>query len=137
MAILRLKTAIRTSCVTPILTAIDAGSGAGTIKIYSGTIPADIDTAPSGSNLILAELTFSDPCGTVTDGVLTMGAITQDSSANNTGLARWARILDSTGATVADVDVSSTGGGGTLQLNTVNIVAGGPVLITSFTVTVQ
>lgn len=137
MGLLRLATAIKTACITPLKTAIDAGGAAAGIKIYSGTQPATVADAPTGSNLILAELVFSYPCGTVATGTLTMGAITQDAAANNSGLARWARIFDSTGAAVADVDVSTTGGGGTLQLNTVNIVAGGPVLITAFTIAVQ
>lgn len=135
MAILRLVTALQTSCITPIMTAIDAGSGAGIIEIYNGTIPANANTAVT-TQTKLGTLTFSDPSGSVTSGVFTASAITQDSSADATGTATWARIKDSTGATVCDIDVTSTGGGGVLQLNTVNVVAGGPILITSFTLNV-
>lgn len=135
MAILRLVTALQTSCITPIMTAIDAGSGAGIIEIYNGTIPANANTAVT-TQTKLGTLTFSDPSGSVTSGVFTASAITQDSSADATGTASWARIKDSTGATVCDIDVTSTGGGGVLQLNTVNVVAGGPILITSFTLNV-
>lgn len=135
MAILRLVTALQTSCITPIMTAIDAGSGAGIIEIYNGTIPANANTAVT-TQTKLGTLTFSDPSGSVTSGVFTASAITQDSSADATGTASWARIKDSTGATVCDIDVTSTGGGGVLQLNTVNVVAGGPILITSFTLSV-
>lgn len=135
MAILRVVTAVKDTALTGIKTAIDAGPGAGTIKIYTATMP----TLPSDavtSQTLLGTLTFSDPCGTVSAGTLTMSAITQDSSADATGTAAWARIADSTGATVMDIDVTNTGGGGTLQLNTVNIVAGGPILISSFTITI-
>lgn len=141
MAIFRLVTAVKNACLGPIRDAIDAGSGAGTIKIYTGTIPASPADAvgSAGTNTLLGTLTFSDPCtaspGSLTGGVLTMGAITQDSSADATGVATWARIQDSTGATVGDIDVSNSGGGGTLQLNTISIVAGGPILITAFTIT--
>jgi len=65
-----------------------------------------------------------------------MSAITQDSAADATGTATWARIADSTGATVFDVDVTVTGAGGTLQFNTTSFVIGGPVLISAFTITV-
>ncbi|MBK7424553.1 MAG: hypothetical protein IPJ48_16540 [Propionivibrio sp.] len=65
-----------------------------------------------------------------------MSAITQDTAADATGTATWARIADSTGATVCDVDVTATGGGGTLQFNTTSFVIGGPILISSFTITV-
>lgn len=135
MAILRLVTALQTACITPIKTAIDAGSGPGVIEIYDGTIPATANVAVT-TQTKLGTLTFTDPCGTVTDGVLTMASITQDSSADAGGTASWARIKDSTGATVCDIDVTSTGGGGVLQLNTVNVVLAGPIIVTSFVLNV-
>lgn len=134
MAILRFAVAVKNSTLTQIRDAIDAGSGAGYLQVRSGTIPADVATAVTGT--LLGTLTFSDPCGTVATGALTMSAITQDSSADATGTATWARIFDSTGTAVMDIDISATGGGGTLQLNTVNIVAGGPILISSFVISV-
>lgn len=135
MAILRLVTALQTACITPIMTAIDAGAGAGLIDIYNGTIPATAATAVT-TQTKLGTLTFTDPCGSVTSGVFTASAITQDSSADAPGTASWARIKDSTGATVCDIDITSTGGGGLLQLNTVNIVAGGPIIVTALTFSV-
>jgi hypothetical protein len=65
-----------------------------------------------------------------------MSAITQDSSADASGTASFARITDSTGATIIDIDITNTGGGGTLQMNTTNIVIGGPILCSSFVVSV-
>lgn len=135
MAILRLTVALQTSCITPIMTAIDAGAGAGLIDIYNGAIPATAATAVT-TQTKLGTLTFSDPSGSVTSGVFTASSITQDSSADATGTASWARIKDSTGATVGDIDITSTGGGGLLQLNTVNIVAGGPIIVTALTLSV-
>lgn len=137
MAILRFAVAVKNSTLTQIRDAIDAGSGAGYLQVRTGTIPADVATAVTGT--LLGTLTFSDPCGTVgspTPGALTMSAITQDSSADATGTATWARIFDSAGTAVMDIDISTTGGGGTLQLNTTNIVAGGPILISSFVISV-
>jgi len=135
MAILRLSVPLQTSCITPIMTAIDAGPGPGIMEIYNGTIPATVATAVT-TQTKLGTLTFSDPSGSVTSGVFTAGAITQDSSADATGTASWARITDSTGAAVCDIDVTSTGGGGVLQLNTVNVVAGGPIIVTAFALNV-
>lgn len=135
MAIFRVVTAVKNSALTDIKTAIDAGAGAGTIKFYTApmpTLPSDAITTQT----LLGTLTFSDPCGTVSAGTFTAAAITQDASADATGTAAWARVADSTGATVADVDVTNIGGGGTAQLNTVNVVLGGPILISSFTITV-
>lgn len=135
MAVIKFVTAVKNSALDTIKSAIDAGAGAGTIKIYNGTQP----TAPADAvttQTLLGTLTFSDPCGTSASGTLTMSAITQDSSADATGTATWARIADSTGATVCDVDVTATGGGGTLQFNTTNFVITGPILISSFAVSV-
>ena len=64
-----------------------------------------------------------------------MAAIAQDPSADNSGTAAWARVLDSTGAAVMDIDVSTTTGSGAVKLNTVTIVAGGPIRIDSCTIT--
>lgn len=113
---------------------IDAGAGAGTIKIYSGTQPATADTALSG-NTLLAQLTFSDPAfgATNTSGVATANAITDDSSADATGTATFARIEDSNSNTIFDCDVGTSGA--TINLNSVSITSGGTVSITSFTIT--
>lgn len=135
MAIIKFVTAVKNSALDTVKTAIDAGSSGGTIKVYTGaqpTSPADAITTQT----LLATLTFSDPCGTSASGTLTMSAITQDSSADATGTATWARVADSSGNTVFDCDVTSTGGGGTIQFNTTNFVAGGPVLISTFTITI-
>lgn len=135
MAVIKFLTAVKNSALGTIRTAIDAGSGAGTIKIYTGAIP----TYPSdaiGSQVLLGTLTFSDPCGSESGGVFTASAITQDSAADATGTATWARIADSAGVTVCDVDVGTVGSGASLQMNTTSIVIGGPILITSFTITV-
>ena len=135
MAIIRFVNAVKDSALDTIKTAIDAGVGAGTIKIYTGTQPTTAEDAITTQTL-LGTLTFSDPCGTSASGTLTMSAITQDSAADATGTATWARIADSTGATVCDVNVTATGGGGTLQFNTTSFVIGGPILISAFTITV-
>jgi hypothetical protein len=135
MAVIRFLTAVKSSVLAAVLAAIDAGGGAGTIKIYTGTMPATPATA-IGVQVLLGTLTFSDPAGSETGGTLTMSAITQDSSADNTGTATWARIADSTGTAVMDIDITTTGGGGVMQMNTTNLVIGGPILISSFVLTV-
>lgn len=126
-----LSTAARNARLTALITAIDAGSGPGVLSIYSGTRPA----TGGATTTLLAELTLSDPCGTVSGGVLTFNAITQDSSANASGTASWARIVDSTGTHVLDLGVGTAGSGQEIILNTTTIVAGGPVGITSASLT--
>lgn len=130
MAILRINNNAKDAIMALIRDAIGDG---GLLKIYNGTMPADISTAIAAQTL-LGTLTFPSPCGSV-DGLhrFVAGAITQDSSADATATANFARIFKADETTVVmDIDITTTGGGGTLQLNTTNIVAGGPILVTSF-----
>jgi hypothetical protein len=126
-------TALRTTRITAVLTAIDAATGAGTGKLYSGTRPAT--GAAVTTQTLLATLTFSTTSGTVSNGVLTFSAITADSSADADGTATWARIADGDGNFVADLSVGATGSGADIILNNVNIVAGGEVSISSASIT--
>lgn len=127
---LGLVTASRNAQVDDINTRINAGAGAGLLRVYDGTRPA---TGGSATTL-LAELTFSDPAApAASSGVLTFSAITQDASANATGTATWCRIVDSTGAFVADGSVGTSGAD--YNLNTVSITSGVTVSCTSATLT--
>jgi hypothetical protein len=65
--------------------------------------------------------------------VLTLNAITSDSSANATGTATWFRIVTSGGTHVIDGNVGTSGSD--LNLSTTSIVSGASVSITSFTIT--
>jgi hypothetical protein len=134
MAVLRLSTTARNALANALKTAIDAGSGAGTIKIYDGSQPATPQDAPTGSNHLLATLSFGDPSfGAASVGVITAAAIAQQNAVLS-GTAAWARIADSDGNAIMDVDVGTSGA--TINLNTTSIVSGGPVSITSATITV-
>lgn len=133
-ATIRLADATRNATLDAIAARIDAGSGAGTLKVYTGTIPTNANTA-IGSQVLLGTLTFSDPCApAASGGVLTFDAITQDSSADATGTIGWARIADSDGTTILDVS-AGTGSGVVLQFNTLAVTAGGPIACSAFTIT--
>jgi hypothetical protein len=116
---------------------IDAGTAA-LLRIYSGTIPANVDDGV-GAGTLLAELTFSGTSfGAATDanpgGLITANAITQDSSADNTGTAAWFAIITQNAGTL--VAMGSVGTSGCdLNLNTVAITAGSAVAVTAFTIT--
>ena len=88
------------------------------------------------TDTLLSEHDLTTTAGTVSDGVITFGAISDDPSAKATGDAGWARILDRDGDEVMYLSVTQTGGGGDIQLNTVSISSGLPVSITSGTFTV-
>lgn len=137
---LRISTAARSAACAAIVALVDGGSGAGVLRIYSGSQPAGPGTSPSGT--LLAEFTLSDPAFTQANGVATLDVTpaVQDTSANNTGTAGYFRLLDSTeaagtGLGVIDGTVTATGAGGDLTLSTTSIVSGSPVEITSGTIT--
>lgn len=125
----RITNAVATSMVNVIGDLLDSG----TIKIYTGTIPTDADTA-LGAQTLLATLTFNAaafPSGT--NGVITAAAITADSSADATGTATWARIATSGATTVMDVTVGTSGED--INFNSVAFQSGAEVSITSMTIT--
>jgi hypothetical protein len=133
MAWLKLSNAARSAAADAIADMCDAASAAGTIKIYDGTAPATADTAVT-TQVLLATLTFSDPAfGAASNGVVTADTITDDSSADASGTATWARIEDSDGTNIMDVDVGTAGA--TLVLNTTSIIAGAVVRVTGAVLT--
>lgn len=133
MANVRIADTTRDAMMNEFDVQCNAGTAA-IIEIYSGVQPATADTAKSG-NTLLATLTASaEMWGVSSNGVLTLAGVTDDSSADATGTAAWARILiQAVGATVFDCDVGTSGT--TIILNTVSIVSGGTVSITSGTMT--
>lgn len=114
---------LRTTRMDAVKTAIDAGAGAGKLKIYT-----------SGAGTLLATLTLSDPCGTVSGDTLTFSAITADSSADATGTAAEAKITTSADADVVTGLTVSTSGAN-INLNTVSIVSGATVSMSSGSLT--
>jgi hypothetical protein len=105
--------------------------GSALLRIYDGSRPATGGAATT----LLAELTCNATfAAAASGGVLTLNAITDDSSANATGTATWFRIVASNGTThVLDGDVGTSASD--LNLNSVSIVSGGTVEVTSFAIT--
>ena len=122
-------TALRNARADEITAAIGSN---GLLRIYDGTRPATGGAATT----LLAELALGATFApAASGGVLTANAITQDASANATGTATWFRLTTSGGTAVVDGSVTATGGGGDLELNTTSLVSGGPVAVTSLTIT--
>lgn len=116
---------------------LDAGAGAGYIEIRTGAQPATANTAATGT--LLATLPLSDPAfgaaTTASPSVATAAAISSDTNADASGTAGWFRAYDSAGNAVLDGDITTTAvGTGDMLLDDTNIVAGGTVAITSWTV---
>jgi len=130
---LSLSTATRNAACDAVVDRADAGTGAGTIQIRSGTRPATANDAATGT--LLATVTLADPAyGAAAAGVATLtdpAAVTGIAD----GTATWFRMLDSTSATVLDGSVTATGGGGDLTLNTTTISTGVSVDVTGGSIT--
>lgn len=127
---LALVEALRNARLDEITAKIDAGTGAGKLRIYDGTRPATGGTATT----LLAELTLNDPSfPAAASGQMTANAITDDSSADATGTATWFRIVDSDNNFVLDGDVGTSGSD--LNLNSTSITAGVTVEVTSLVLT--
>lgn len=134
MTILRLATSARNAAVKGVTDTIDAGSGPGTIKIYTGTQPATPGTALSG-NTLLATVVLGDPAFSAPSNGVSAGADPAAVNAVATGNAGWCRVADSDGNAVLDGDVTASGGGGFMQLSSIALTSGAPVDITSLQLT--
>ena len=132
----RISIAAAQAACNAIVDLLDGGAGAGYIEIRTGAQPATVATAATGT--LLGTLTCSDPAfgnaSAASPSVATASAITSDTNADATGTAGWFRAYDSVGTAVIDGSITATGGGGDMTLDTVSIVAGGTIAITSWTV---
>jgi len=107
-----------------------AGSNA-IISLYTGTQPANANTALSG-NTLLAALTMVSGFGTDSNGTLTLGTVSPN-TAVAAGTATFFRITKSDGTTVV-MDGSVGTSGADLNLNTTTIALNDTVAITSGTI---
>lgn len=114
--------ALRNAQAQQVQVAVDAGPAAGTIQLRTGTKPATVATAVTGT--LLATVTLADPSApAAANGVLTFvdPAAVTGVAAGDVG---YARFLDSTGAAVLDCTVTATGGGGDITMSTVTVSVG-------------
>jgi len=117
--------------------AVAALANGGSLRIYSGTAPADANASLGGATL-LAQLPLGNPAfGAASSGVVTANAITADSSADATGTPSFFRLLASNGTTVV---YQGTAGASGQELNLSDlssgqIVSGGSVSVSSLTIT--
>ena len=128
-----LSTTTRSARLTTTVTALGASA---TMKLYNGAKPAALGT-PAGT--LLATLTYGTDvtaanggtAGGVTNGVLTLGGVTQTNTAHVAGTPTFARFSTSAGTVIADIDIAA--GAGNLQFtgtvaNAQNITATGITL---------
>lgn len=114
--------------LTGLLNFMDTGAGHARIRIYGTSRPGTAGGSAGGTHLV--EIALDDPCGSVVDHELVLVA-TVDAFITSTGVAAWARIVNGNGDFALDCDVTTSGGGGEITLNTLNLYAGGLVRLVS------
>lgn len=128
---LQFSTTLRNAMLDSITTAVGSG---GFLRIYDGTIPTSVASSITGT--LLAELTLGTPfAASASSGVLTLGAITSDASANATGTATHFRVFKSDGTTAVFQGTVGQTASYDLVVVSTSIVTGVEVAITSFTIT--
>lgn len=127
---IRIPTAVRNAACDAVVDLADAGAGAATIEIRTGSQPATANDAATGS--VLATIPCADPAfGSASSGTAALAGVPRSVTASGTGTAGWFRLKDSDGTTVLDGSVTATGGGGELTLATTSLSTGATVEITS------
>lgn len=120
------------------VTALLNSGGAGKLRIYSGTMPTDTDTALSGNTLLVDFALNATAFAGSTDaapGATAAGNSVTGVNASATATATFFRLLNNAGTAVAQGTVTATGGGGDCTVTTTSIVSGAPCTVTSLTLT--
>lgn len=106
---IKIAVAPRNAMVNALTAAVDAGPAAGTVKVYTGVQPANADAAATGT--LLLTFTCADPSfAAAASGSASMNTSpVLSATAVASGTAGWARVADSTGATVFDGAVGTSG----------------------------
>lgn len=122
------------------LDTIESTNGSScSLEIRSGSLPANC--AAAGSGTILATINLpSDWLAAASGGSKAINGTWQDASADNTGTAAHFRMYNSQ-ATKDNTtcflqgDVTATGGGGAMTVDSTSFAAGQQFTVTSFTLT--
>lgn len=106
------------------------------LLIYAGTQPADVSSAVTAANVVIASLAFpsTNAFGVAAAGVMTANSITSDTSAVG-GTAVWFSFTKNTGARVMDGSVGISSGAFDLVFPSTTIATGSTVNVTAFTIT--
>ena len=129
-----ISTAARNAAADAIADLSDAGAGAATIQIRTGTQPAGPGSAATGT--LLATVTLGDPAyGAASNGVCTLAGLPLTATGAADGTAGYFRLLDSDSVAIMDGSVTAEGGGGQIELNTTTISTGVDFELTAGTIT--
>ena len=128
---IQLSAAVRNAMLDTLESTI---STSAVLKIRTGSVPANVATADSGT--VVASLTLpSDWLAAASGGSKAQSGTWQDASADATGTAAHFRFYASDGTTAhIQGTVTATGGGGDITVDSTSFTAGQSFTITGFTI---
>lgn len=105
------------------------------LRIYSGTVPANVAAAATGT--LLAEITLpSDWMDAASGGTKSKSGTWSELTASASDDAGYYRIYDSTGTTCHEQgECTDTAGTGPMKLSSITITAGFPVTVATYVIT--
>lgn len=133
MTAIAFSTSLRNARAQQIADKLDAGAGPGKLMLYTTPRPASGEAITTQT--LLGTCVLSDPCGTIASGVLTFSPVSDDVSADATGVIVWARGVDSDNTWVLDMSAGTSGSGATLIFNNLAAQEGGLIQILSGSLT--
>ena len=140
---LSLKATVAIAACNAIVAQAEVGSTnpAPSFTVYSGTMPADIDTALAGNTalitIVMAEPAFAGAVDNDTDGFAeAIAEPIAETPAITDGVATFYRLFDRTGAAIWQGNVTEANLGGDMELSSVNVIDGVSVVVTSFIIRV-
>jgi len=127
---LQFDTTTRNNMLGQLTTSVGSS---GYLNIYSGTEPSSCAAALSGNTLLVSLPCSATFAPAASGGVLTVNAITQTNAAAS-GTATFFRLMNNAQtSTYAQGTVATSGGD--LNINTTTIASGGPIVVSSWTIT--
>lgn len=108
---------------------IDAGTGTGSLTIYSGELPVTLGNVTTQTAIVT--LPLQKPCAAIIEnGVTTLAAIAEQ-MVMVTGTATWALIKNGDGTPVVDLLVGVNGSGADIELPTTDLIQGAFIRVTA------
>ena len=110
--------------VDAIVDLIDVGSGSnGTIEFYSGSRPAAVGDAPTGTHL--ATVSYQDPAFGASSGTTASAlGVPLTTTGLDDGTIGWCRVLDADGNALWDDDDVGTSASNNITVNTTTVSNG-------------
>lgn len=134
---IRISSGLATVMVLQVPETLESGPNAARLAIYGGTAPASVDTPISTEpELVVFDLVapiFGEPVET-DEGVQLIANPISESTATDTGTAKFFRLYDGEGLAHVQGTVSIAGQGGDAIVGSTAVVAGTSILVASLTV---